>query len=284
MILQMNPEYEQDDTRSYLNLADSPLASSPAGNYWGNSPIDHSPLQSLSRSPLSPTLSSFLHSQRANQSKDSWVSNEQGRRVSHLDHLFPTSHKASAFQQTQSYGTASSYGSLNSNPGYVDSLSGWGSPSSSVWPMNPFSSNGKAHMFPYSAQNGSTHAHHHVGSAPSGFLPRSSEVSSIGSAASRGAIGNVVPRNMHEVGSPSFKMMSAPRHSQLFMGNGSSYPLSVATTASSDGPLEDGRSQQFGSSNINQVDIKKQFHLDLSKIMSGEDLRTTLMIKNIPNK
>lgn len=266
-MLQMNPEYEQDDTRSYLNLADSPLASSPAGNYWGNSPIDHSPLQSLSRSPLSPTLSSFLHSQRANQTKDSWVSNEQGKRVSH----FP-SYRASAFQQTQSYGTASSYGSLNSNPGYVDSLSGWGSPSSSLWPMNPLSSNGKAHMFPYSAQNGSTDAHHHVGSAPSGFLPRSSETSSMGSAAFRVASGSVAPRNMREAASPSFKMVSSPRHSQLFMGNGSSYQWPVATTASSDG------------SNMNQVDSKKQFQLDLSKIMSGEDLRTTLMIKNIPNK
>ncbi|KAG2238919.1 hypothetical protein Bca52824_089779 [Brassica carinata] len=262
MMLQMNPEFEQDDTRSYLNLSDSPLASSPAGNYWGNSPIDHSPLQSLSRSPLSPTLSSFLHSQRANQTKDSWASNEQGKRVSH----FP-SYKASGFQQTQSYGTASSYGSLNSNPGYVDSLSGWGSPSSSVWPMNPFSSNGKAHRFPYSA-----HAHHNVGSAPSGFLPRSSETSSIGSASFRVGGGNVAPRNMRETGSPSFKMVSSPRHSQLFMSNGSSYPWSVATAASIDG------------SNLNQVDSKKQFQLDLSKIMSGEDLRTTLMIKNIPNK
>lgn len=284
MMLQMNPEYEQDDSRSYLNLSDSPLDNSPAGNFWGNSPIDHhSPLQSLSRSPLSPTtLSSFLSSQRANQTKDSWVSNEQGRRVSHF-----SSYKASAFQQTQSYGTASSYGSLNSNPGHVDSLSGpeflWGSPSSSVRHMNPLSSNGIAHMFQYSAQKG----HHHVGSAPSGILPRSSETSSsMSSAAFRGASGNnVAPRNMRETGSPSFKKVSAPRHSQLFMGNGSSsYQWPVATTASIDGPLEDGRSQQFGSSDINQGDSKRQFQLDLSKIMSGEDLRTTLMIKNIPNK
>ncbi|KAJ0236831.1 RNA recognition motif domain-containing protein [Hirschfeldia incana] len=268
MMLQMNPEYEQDDSRSYQNLTDSPLANSPAGNFWGNSPIDHSPLQSLSKSPLSPTLSSFLHSQRANQTKESWLSNEQGRRVNHIP-----SYKASTFQKTLPYGTtASSYGSLNSNPGHVDSLSGseflWGSPSSSVWHMNPFSSNGKAHMFPYPAQKG----HHHVGSAPSGFLPRSSETSSMGSAAFGGASGNVAPRSIRETGSLSFKKVSAPRHSQLFMGNGSSYQWPLATTASIDG------------SNMNQVDSKKQFRLDLSKIMSGEDLRTTLMIKNIPNK
>ncbi|CAN6912858.1 hypothetical protein Bca4012_087285 [Brassica carinata] len=245
MMLQMNPEYEQDDSRSYLNLADSPLASSPAGNYWGNSPVDHSPLQSLSRSPLSPTLSSILNSQR----------------VSHLDHLFPTSHKASAYQQTQSYGTASSYGSLNS-------LSGSEFPSSSLWHMNQFPSNGKAHMFPYSALNGSNH----VGSAPSGFFRRSSETSSMGSAAFRGASGNAAPRNMREAGSPSFRMVSSLRHSQLFTGSVSSYQWPVATTASIDG------------CNMNQVDSKTQFQLDLSKIMSGEDLRTTLMIKNIPNK
>ena len=244
-MLQTNPEYEQDDSRSYLNLADSPLASSPAGNYWGNSPVDHSPLQSLSRSPLSPTLSSILNSQR----------------VSHLDHLFPTSHKASAYQQTQSYGTASSYGSLNS-------LSGSEFPSSSLWHMNQFPSNGKAHMFPYSALNGSTH----VGSAPSGFFRRSSETSSMGSAAFRGASGDAAPRNMREAGSPSFRMVSSLRHSQLFTGSVSSYQWPVATTASIDG------------SNMNQVDSKTQFQLDLSKIMSGEDLRTTLMIKNIPNK
>ncbi|XLR48255.1 hypothetical protein HN51_032489 [Arachis hypogaea] len=34
-----------------------------------------------------------------------------------------------------------------------------------------------------------------------------------------------------------------------------------------------------------QVDSsKKQFHLDLDKIKNSEDRRTTLMIKNIPNK
>jgi len=34
----------------------------------------------------------------------------------------------------------------------------------------------------------------------------------------------------------------------------------------------------------NQIDSRKQFQLDLDKIKGGEDTRTTLMIKNIPNK
>lgn len=33
-----------------------------------------------------------------------------------------------------------------------------------------------------------------------------------------------------------------------------------------------------------QMDMKNQFQLDLDKIRTGEDTRTTLMIKNIPNK
>lgn len=302
MRMQLNPEFEQDDSRSYLNHVDSPLASSPIGSYWCNSPIDHNPVQSLSKSPifgnLSPTtnlhfpeFSSVLHSQGANLTKAASVSNDhQARRVSHLDHLFSSSsyanasHKASAFQPTQSFGSTSSFGSLNSNPGHVETLSGseflWGSPGSSAWPVNPFFSKGQSHRLPYSAQNGSLHQHHHVGSAPSGFFPRSPETSSM---AFRGASTNVNgPRNMRETGSPSFKLLSSPRHSQLFMGNGS-YPWPIAKTASIDGPSEDGRSQQFDS-NVNQVDSKKQFQLGLSKIMSGEDLRTTLMIKNIPNK
>ncbi|VVB12634.1 unnamed protein product [Arabis nemorensis] len=289
MMLQMNPEFELDDSRNYLNHVDSPLASSPVGNYWCNGPIDQNPLQSFSKPPifgnLSPTMnirysefSSIPHSQGANPTKAASVSNDQGRRVSHLDHLFPSSSYNNASHiATASFGSASSFGSLNSNSGRVETLSGseflWGSPSSSVWRVNPFSSNGKAHRYPY-------HQHHHVGSAPSGLFPRSPETSSMGF---RGASGNMnAPRNTRENVSTSFNVLSSPRHSQLFMGNGS-YPWPVARMASTDDSFEDGRGQQFDS-NTNQVDSKQQFQLDLTKIMSGEDLRTTLMIKNIPNK
>ena len=36
--------------------------------------------------------------------------------------------------------------------------------------------------------------------------------------------------------------------------------------------------------NSNQIENKKQFELDIERIIRGEDARTTLMIKNIPNK
>ncbi|XP_020261205.1 protein MEI2-like 4 isoform X2 [Asparagus officinalis] len=43
------------------------------------------------------------------------------------------------------------------------------------------------------------------------------------------------------------------------------------------------RSQRNGSSG-NQADSRKQYELDIDRIIRGEDSRTTLMIKNIPNK
>ncbi|KAJ0451298.1 putative RNA recognition motif domain, mei2-like RNA recognition, RNA-binding domain superfamily [Helianthus annuus] len=46
---------------------------------------------------------------------------------------------------------------------------------------------------------------------------------------------------------------------------------------------ERGRNRRVDQ-NGSQIDSKKQFQLDLDKITSGEDTRTTLMIKNIPNK
>lgn len=36
--------------------------------------------------------------------------------------------------------------------------------------------------------------------------------------------------------------------------------------------------------NSSQTDNKKQFELDIERIARGDDKRTTLMIKNIPNK
>lgn len=39
-----------------------------------------------------------------------------------------------------------------------------------------------------------------------------------------------------------------------------------------------------GDVSANQGDNKRQYELDIERIISGEDTRTTLMIKNIPNK
>ena len=50
-----------------------------------------------------------------------------------------------------------------------------------------------------------------------------------------------------------------------------------------DQPTERPRSRRNEGSS-NQIDNKKQFELDIDRIMRGDDTRTTLMIKNIPNK
>ncbi|ONI29799.1 hypothetical protein PRUPE_1G215400 [Prunus persica] len=50
-----------------------------------------------------------------------------------------------------------------------------------------------------------------------------------------------------------------------------------------DPPTERARSRRNEGS-VNQADNKKQYELDIDRIMRGDDNRTTLMIKNIPNK
>ncbi|KAJ8450000.1 hypothetical protein Cgig2_029362 [Carnegiea gigantea] len=220
--------------------------------------------------------------------------------------------------------TVSSFGASTSNVSAVETLSGpqflWGSPKTysenskmTAWQSqtpsvgHPLVSNGgHRHGFPFSGRHGpfvnsATHHQHHVGSAPSGvhhierhfgFFPESPETSYINPGGFGGLnIGpsngnymmNVGPRaamhaaiaaNMSENNSPSLRMMSSPRLSPVFLGNGP-YPGLPES--------ERVRSRRV-ETNTNQVDTKKQFQLDLEKIASGEDTRTTLMIKNIPNK
>ncbi|KAG0456632.1 hypothetical protein HPP92_024420 [Vanilla planifolia] len=50
-----------------------------------------------------------------------------------------------------------------------------------------------------------------------------------------------------------------------------------------EGFTDRGRTIRTDNSGI-QTDSRKQFQLDIEKIIIGEDKRTTLMIKNIPNK
>ncbi|KAK6264528.1 RNA recognition motif domain - like 10 [Theobroma cacao] len=350
LMLQLNQELEQDESRGFRHQIGSPIANSPPGT-WAqfNSPIEHSPMHSLSKSPvfrtMSPTttnqlpgLASILHPQVSNSMKVAPIGKDQGR-GSHVEYSFTgtNSTHAAGFQLSHSlpepklsqyHGTTSTFGPSNGSS--VETLSGpqflWGNPNSytdtnsSVWQTSslghPFSSNGKGHGFPYSGRQGSFsgssqhhhHHHHHIGSAPSGvplerhfgFFPESSDTSFMSSAAfggmgvghsdggfmvnmgSRAAIssGISIPRNVSENGSSSMRMMSSPRLSPVFLGNGP-YPGLVPNGM--EGLTERGRSRRV-ENNGNQLDNKKQFQLDLDKIISGEDIRTTLMIKNIPNK
>ncbi|XP_043702446.1 protein MEI2-like 2 isoform X1 [Telopea speciosissima] len=198
----------------------------------------------------------------------------------------------------------------------------WGSPTpysehtnSSAWPTppmgHPYASNGQGPGFLYSSRHGSFvssshHHHHHVGSAPSGvpierhhgYFPESPETSFM-SPVSFGGMGlsrneggfmmNMVGRvnagvgmsgNISDNGSPNFRMMSSPRMGPMFLAGG---PYPGPGAPGIEGLGDRGRSRRL-ESNGNQIDSKKQYQLDLDKIISGEDTRTTLMIKNIPNK
>ncbi|XP_044461733.1 protein MEI2-like 5 isoform X2 [Mangifera indica] len=350
LMLQLNQELEQDESRILQHQVGSPIANSPPGK-WGqfNSPIEPNPLQTLSKSPvyrnISPTtsnlpgLASVLHPPVSNSVKVAPIGKDQGR-GSHMEHAFTNTNSAhgASFPQSHSFpepklgphpGTISSFGASTSNGSGMETLTGsqflWGSPnrysehgSSSAWPMpsmgHPFSSNGKSHGFPYSSRQGSFlgasqhHHHHHVGSAPSGvplerhfgFFPESQETSFMNPVAFRSMSigqndgsfmmnlgphttvnpGNTIPRNISENGSSSYRMMSSPRLSPVFVSNG---PYPGLTPTNMEGLIDHGRGRRV-ENNGNQIDTKKQFQLDLEKIKNGEDARTTLMIKNIPNK
>ncbi|KAL9229226.1 hypothetical protein vseg_004714 [Gypsophila vaccaria] len=218
--------------------------------------------------------------------------------------------------------TMSSFSSSTSNGSAVETLSGpqflWGSPTkysenskTAAWSThsvgNLLISNAHRHGFPFSGRNGPTyisstqHHQHHVGSAPTGiqnierhlgFFPESPEASymnreglgglNLGACSGKYAI-NRGPRasmpadivgSMPENNSPSFRMMSSPRFCPAFLGN-APYPGLPEAERSHTRRLDN---------NANQIDSKRQFQLDLEKIGRGDDSRTTLMIKNIPNK
>ncbi|XP_059669275.1 protein MEI2-like 5 isoform X2 [Cornus florida] len=336
LMLQLNHELEQDEARSFRHQ----VGSSPPGNWpQFGSPLEQSPLQSLSKSPgfrsLSPTvgnnlpgLASILHPQVSNFSRVAPIGKDPGK-GSHAEHIFTNtnSNHGAAFSQSHSFPEPklSSVGASSSNGSGIETLSGpqflWGSPNlypeqnnSSAWQTpsvgHRFTTNGQSHGFPYPGRHGSLlsssqHHHHHVGSAPSGvrnfgYYQESLEPSfmspvafggmglghndrsfmvNVGAHASVNS-GIAVSGNMSENGSPGFRMMSSPRVSPMFLSN-SHFP--GLTPTNMENLIERGRSRRV-ENNGNQIDSKKQFQLDLDKIISGEDTRTTLMIKNIPNK
>ncbi|KAK3024019.1 hypothetical protein RJ639_030160, partial [Escallonia herrerae] len=346
LMLQLNQELEQDETRSFHHQLGSLIGNSPPGNWpQFGSPLEHSPLQSLSKSPVLrsmspvtgnnlPGLASILHSQVLPKSPRIAPIGKDHGRGSNMEHIFGngTLNPGAASQQSHSLpdpkfsqhsGTMSSFGASSSNGSGIETLSGpqflWGSPnlypektSSAAWRTptvgHSFTSNGQSNGFSHNGRpgfNSSQHHHYHVGSAPSvvplerhfGYYHDSAEklymnhtaFGSMGVGCSdrsfmgaRGAVntGVSIPGNHSENGSPGFHMMSSPRLSPMFIGNG---PYTGLLPTTMEGLMERGRSRRAENSG-SQIDSKKLFQLDLEKILRGEDTRTTLMIKNIPNK
>lgn len=49
-------------------------------------------------------------------------------------------------------------------------------------------------------------------------------------------------------------------------------------------PLSENFSDRKRSVKTNGMDSKNQFEIDIEKVVHGDDSRTTLMVKNIPNR
>lgn len=148
--------------------------------------------------------------------------------------------------------------------------------------------------------------HHHVGSAPAvnpslwdrrrtfaGHLPDTSFHA--GSLGSMEFTGNSTIHSLEltshnlfshvgancidpSMSSPNVGMSSPQQRCHRFPGRNSMIPM-----PSLDAPNERVRSRR-NEANSNQADNKKQYELDFDRILHREDTRTTLMIKNIPNK
>lgn len=81
------------------------------------------------------------------------------------------------------------------------------------------------------------------------------------------------------VTSKSVGFNSHPQRCMMFPSRGQMIPMMNTF----DSPTERTRSRRNESSS-SQADNKKQYELDIDRIVRGDDKRTTLMIKNIPNK
>ncbi|KAJ8534536.1 hypothetical protein K7X08_016264 [Anisodus acutangulus] len=321
LMQQLSQELEHEEIRSFRHSVGSPVASSPPGS-WSNfgSPVEPSPLRGYSQSPglqnlspvndnLMPGLASILPGHLSSP-KIAPIGKDPAR-VGHLNqvttspksvqgvgyqHSFSVPERKPAFSMgSTSFGnsTASGTGTL-SGPQFL-----WGSPpihsertDSPIWPTtssmaHPFASNGQGQGYFHSHRQGSFLGSHHVGSAPSanpldrhfGFFPESPQKSYINPLGAMN-MGVALTGNFTESSSPSSRMMPLTRNGLMFFGNGS---YGGAGTVNGEGLIERGRSRKIESGG-NQIDNKKQYQLDLEKIIRGEDTRTTLMIKNIPNK
>ncbi|KAJ6798309.1 protein MEI2-like 4 isoform X1 [Iris pallida] len=190
------------------------------------------------------------------------------------------------------------------------------SPSSMIWQnLPPFMStqllqqvHGRPRGLSHMSNPAVPLSHHHVGSAPSVnpslWDRRHTYVGDCTATASRhqgslGSVGfsgcsplhplefashNIFPHVTgngidHSIPSGHVGIPSPQQRGQIFRGRSSGN----TTPTAYDGPSDRIRSRRNDAS-INQGDNKKQYELDIDRIVRGEDSRTTLMIKNIPNK
>lgn len=137
---------------------------------------------------------------------------------------------------------------------------------------NPFVSSG-SHGSSY---NWSQVNHYHAGSAPSDVPLKQNfgyfQESPVASSFTHTHFENVSRSYMGGLSDSSYFARPSP----VFQGSAN------FAASNSEALAESGRLRRAEAGV--QIDNKKQFHLDLDRIISGEDTRTTLMVKNIPNK
>ncbi|XP_078174279.1 MEI2-like protein 5 isoform X1 [Carex rostrata] len=310
LMQQLGHDFE-DESRLYRQHVGSPLGNSPPGT-WTFSPTDNSLIQGMSKSPsggrvISPIGSngfSGLSSLPAttfmpsNSVKIAPIGKDPNRTSISSDH--PFSH---SFPDNSTSDAMNSPGTLT-GPQFL-----WGSPKpysehsqSSSWQSPPPS---RPSYLPINTSHhvqggqgilyGAQHNHHHVGSAPPGmpfethigFLPESPDTSylppkfgSIGPGRNNGMMMNL--GSPYDGSSPKFRIVP-PQHRlgpTLFGSSPFGAPMMPVGLEA----LIDRAARMRRIESPSQVESRKQYQLDLEKIISGDDPRTTLMIKNIPNK
>ncbi|XP_064962938.1 protein MEI2-like 2 isoform X4 [Musa acuminata AAA Group] len=296
------------EARVHQHHGNSPVNSFTGTWFQFNSPNECSPFQqALCKTPAGriinsigsdclPGLSTILSPVMSNSTKVGLIKDQE--KVNYADQLCSGSNSSheGKFQHcgsprdhnsgilASSPGPLSSLGPSASNVSGFGSLTGsqflFGSPTSNMdqpqssWrsPVTglPFPSNDRQqrkNIF-YSNQHdsfpGSSHGQHHLVTQNSGSGPTALWNPGI-----------VLTGNIPDNNSPKLRMMQYQRSGPNFFGN-NQYPGSGSFGLQ-------GHSRQFDSQG-SQDDNKKRYLLDLDKIVRGEDTRTTLMIKNIPNK
>lgn len=247
MMQQLNQELEQDEARALWHHVGSPIINSPPGSWTRlSSPGDRSSQQGYSWSSGFGTLSPV------NTTPLHGLASILPPHITNPMKISPIGKDKDKDQESRSFPDqkGSSFLDSKNDPSSIGTLSGpeflWGSPTTSnSWRASP--------VGPFSP-------HHHVGSAPPGMPIDRSE------------------RVFMNPGVYNGSQMASFGKGQVFFNNGSYQ----GRGGLNDGLIMGNRSRRVDYS-VNQIG-NKQYQLDLDKIINGEDTRTTLMIKNIPNK
>ncbi|KAJ8513873.1 hypothetical protein OPV22_004307 [Ensete ventricosum] len=299
---------DPDEARVHQHHGSSPVNSFTGTWFQFNSPNESGPFQqALCNTPAGriinsigsdclPGLSTILSPVMSNSTKVGLIKDQE--KVNYADQLYSGSN-SSPHEASNASGFGSLTGSqflFGSPTSYMDQpQSSWRPPVTGL----PFPSNGRQqrqNIF-YSNQHdsfpGSSHGQRHpVGSAPSGvpfkrhysYFPETPETSVMNQVAFQNSgsgptalwnPGIVFTGNIPDNSSPKPRMMQ-------YQGSGPNFFCNNPYPGSGSFGLQ-GHSRQFDSQG-SQDDNKKRYLLDLDKIVRGEDTRTTLMIKNIPNK